>query len=150
MICQRPHAFPAPPPSLATTTTTLLCHVSMLRTASARFTGTPLARRSITYDYRAISDGQKSTEHPRRPARGGQNLSERYVRLEKSLRQKGARSSELEQIQQQPSPSQAATQTSGALKPHQKPLQYFRGFQIPEEPRPPADDGACILYLGEE
>ncbi|KAF8908563.1 hypothetical protein CPB84DRAFT_1744195 [Gymnopilus junonius] len=112
----------------------------MLRTAPIRFINAPVGRRSVAYDHRAISDGHKATEHRRKPARGGQNLSDRYIRLEKSVRQKEVFSNKLEQIQ--PSLAQVVSQSSaGGLKPHQKPLQFFHGFQIPEEPKPPADDG---------
>ena len=33
------------------------------------------------------------------------------------------------------------------LNPSPNPVQVFRGFTIPEEPKPPADDGAFLSSL---
>lgn len=75
----------------------------------------------------------------------GQNLSDRYLRLEKSLRGKKALPNELygyshnssSVIQSDPSSKSSST----------KPLQIFHGFEIPEEPKPPADDGMFLFFF---
>ncbi|THH07512.1 hypothetical protein EW146_g9297 [Bondarzewia mesenterica] len=81
-------------------------------------------------------------ERLKRPIRGGQNLSERFCRLEKSLREKGALSHALRQSGERtltplpvdllPSPgSPAASET-------------FMGLVIPQEPKPPESDECCM------
>ncbi|KAF9558583.1 hypothetical protein CPC08DRAFT_638827 [Agrocybe pediades] len=112
-------------------------------------------RRSITptlirnyisaYDPGAISDGQKATPgHRRKPARGGQNLTDRYKRLENSLRHKRAISEEISDFaESNPSvPSSRGGNASGNR--NKKLVQMFRGFEVPEEPKPPADDECCM------
>ncbi|KAF8814818.1 hypothetical protein BYT27DRAFT_7081618 [Phlegmacium glaucopus] len=71
---------------------------------------------------------------------GGQNLSDRYLRLEKSLRGREALSKELAGYSQ----SSSSIQSTPLSKSSSKPLQIFRGFEIPEEPKPPADDECCM------
>ncbi|KAF8157100.1 hypothetical protein B0H34DRAFT_638026, partial [Crassisporium funariophilum] len=74
----------------------------------------------------------------RKPARGGQNLSDRYLRLERSLRGKEAISKELDEYEHIDPSVPAAAQSYG------KPAQIFRGFEVPQEPRPPAHDECCM------
>lgn len=79
-------------------------------------------------------------ERLKRPSRGGQNLSDRYIRLEKSLRGKEALSKDLGDLTR---PSVAA----GSVKPQGKAANnLFRGFEVPEEPRPPQDDGTLTHF----
>lgn len=76
----------------------------------------------------------------KRPRRGGQNLSERYVRLEGSLRQKAIQSA---QIQDMPGPAQPPD--AGELprvKPTRATVEMFHGFVVPEEPIEPGPEGA--------
>ena len=70
----------------------------------------------------------------------GQNLSDRYLKLEKSLRGRELLSKQLDRYSQSSSSIPAVTQ-SNPLSPFSKPLQVFHGFEIPEKPKPPADDG---------
>lgn len=88
----------------------------------------------VNYDHGAISDGTKVVTNRRKPARGGQNLSERYIRLEKSLRGKDSISQEIDGLIHPDSDSPKSKQ-------NQKPVQLFHGFVVPEEQKPPADDG---------
>ncbi|KDR72488.1 hypothetical protein GALMADRAFT_252584 [Galerina marginata CBS 339.88] len=115
----------------------------MLRTSTIRPLSSVLCRRSITftsttsaYDHRAIADGHKSPNHRRKPARGGQNLSDRYVRLENSLRGKEAFSKELKDL------THSGSSIPVARIGSKKAVESFHGFEVPEEPKMPADDGA--------
>ena len=82
-----------------------------------------------------------NTRYPRQRAGVGQNLSDRYLRLEKSLRGRVALSKELDGYSQNSSTIPAVTQSNPLSKSSSKRLQVFHGFEIPEEPKPPADDG---------
>ncbi|PPQ94400.1 hypothetical protein CVT25_002488 [Psilocybe cyanescens] len=97
--------------------------------------------RSITtpsnYDHGAISDGRKTVTRIRKPARGGHNLSDRYLRLEKSLRGKDSISQAIDGLIH-PDPDTPKS------KQKQKPVQLFHGFVVPEEPKLPADDECCM------
>jgi hypothetical protein len=83
-------------------------------------------------------------ERLKNPSRGGQNLSERFRRLEKSLRGKGALSQNLDT----PHTSEGEI---AAGSPSLKKAEMFRGFRVPLKPIPPADDGSllnsCSLVL---
>jgi hypothetical protein len=75
------------------------------------------------------------------PTRGGQNLSERYRRLEKSLRGKEsrARTSDINEPHTQilqPSPPDA-----------QDTVKTFRGLMIPDEPKAPEPDGESQYHV---
>ncbi|KAH7882493.1 oxidoreductase-like protein [Phlebopus sp. FC_14] len=81
-----------------------------------------------------------------RPARGGQNLSDRYRRLENSVRGTNARAKQIsafsgDTFHAKVDSSQSATVSSS--KPS-KPDKTIAGFVIPPEPRPPADDECCM------
>ncbi|KAF9530423.1 hypothetical protein CPB83DRAFT_892707 [Crepidotus variabilis] len=93
--------------------------------------------RSITTSHNAISSGGKPLKRLRRPSRGGQNLSERYKRLENSLRGKDALSRDLQDFSTTTTPAPAPALGSKAA-------QTFYGFQVPQEPKPPADDECCM------
>lgn len=81
----------------------------------------------------------------RKLSRGvGQNLSNRYLRLEKSFRGKDALSKDLDGYSHNSSSIPVVVQSKN---PPQQPVQVFRGFEIPEEPKPPADDGVFTLNL---
>ncbi|KAF8951070.1 oxidoreductase-like protein [Flammula alnicola] len=117
----------------------------MLLSSKIRFLAT-LGHRSITsasiYHHGAISEGDRHTNLSRKRSRGGQNLSDRYIRLEKSIRGKAALSKELEEFAESDSSAPASTQA--LLKSTAKPIRLFHGFQVPEEPKPPADDECCM------
>jgi hypothetical protein len=105
-----------------------------------------LGRRSMTSTNLqhpgSISEGTKHTNPLRRPSRGGQDLSNRWKRLENSLRQKMARSSELEAFEEYDASNPETSQHAPLKRARAKRVPLFHGFQVPEEPKPPADDGA--------
>jgi len=77
-----------------------------------------------------------SRPHVKVFSRGGQNLSDRYLRLEKALRGKEAyvgRTKELSELATTPAPAVHVQET-------------FHGFTVPQMPKPPADDGTSF-YL---
>ncbi|KAK0212719.1 hypothetical protein DFS33DRAFT_1284001 [Desarmillaria ectypa] len=67
----------------------------------------------------------------------GQNLSARYVRLEKSLRQKQALQADLNELS---GPSHTVPEKAGKKKQHNT----FKGLVIPELPRAPESDECCM------
>ena len=121
-------------------------HVSMFRFSPSRLNTT---RRSINNQSGAEllnSYRRKLSRYPRQQAGLGQNLSDRYLRLEKSLRGREALSKKLDGYSHNSSSIPAVTQSNPLSKSSSsKPLQLFRGFEIPEEPKPPADDGVFFL-----
>jgi hypothetical protein len=83
----------------------------------------------------------ESAERLKLPAKGGQNLSKRYRRLEKSLRGKEALAQSIEE------------ELSGKI-PSSQPFiggkddtEYFRGFVIPKAPKVPESDGMTLLLI---
>lgn len=93
----------------------------------------------------SIASSSTPLDHRKRAFRGGQNLSDRYKRLEKSLRGKIGRTDDITRDISStddvdltsPTPVQAAAVG-----------ETFRGLVIPKEPKPPESDGTCInLYL---
>ena len=100
-----------------------------------------------------------SLERLKHPARGGQDLSNRYVRLERALRGKEGYEREIEDLEgHYPSASGGATRqaleqkrtdfgidTSAMVQREKRrgekqPL-VFHGFTIPKPPKPPEPDG---------
>ena len=78
----------------------------------------------------------------RNAKRGGQNLSNRYARLELSLRGKTALGTQKEELEKNATagpPRSTLGTASGA--------QTFRGIVIPRKPREPASDGECDSFL---
>ena len=104
---------------------------------------TLICRRTITthshYHHGDISEGTAHTNPQRKPSRGGQSLSSRWTRLEKSIRQKASLSQELEDLTAHDASLPEVLQPRTASKPKTAPL--FYGFVVPEEPKPPVDDG---------
>ncbi|KAF9458398.1 oxidoreductase-like protein [Collybia nuda] len=76
-------------------------------------------------------------ERLKNPSRGGRNLSERFLRLEKSLRGKGALLQDLD------TPRVIEGEVA-ACSSSPKQVEMFRGFRIPTKPRMPADDECCM------
>lgn len=70
--------------------------------------------------------------------RRAQNLSERYVRLEKSLRGKEGES----RVAGTGTEVENGERTKAAMK--EKSLAMFRGVEIPREPKAPATDGEFV------
>ncbi|KAF7313980.1 Oxidoreductase-like domain-containing protein [Mycena chlorophos] len=74
----------------------------------------------------------------KRPARGGQNLGNRYRRLEQSLRGKAA----LQKVEKGTGvSSESFPVESRRAGPR---VVYFRGLEVPREPKPPASDECCM------
>jgi hypothetical protein len=92
----------------------------------------------MTISHNAIPISQKPLNPPRKPARSGQNLSERYKRLENAVRGREAMTRSLEILSGTTTPAQGRPASSTAIP-------TFHGFQVPQEPNTPADDG--ILFF---
>jgi len=88
---------------------------------------------------RQLSSSRATTaaiERQKRPTRGGQNLSDRYRRLERSIRGK-----EVLKRLDQSLPRGLRYPSSSSRKDDAK---TFRGFRIPEEPKSPGADECCM------
>ena len=87
-------------------------------------------------------------KHPRR---GGQDLSRRYQRLERSIRGKAEYGREIQGFQRagevpEPAPFTASeTVQTTSTSQDKGNRRVFRGLVIPERPKPPADDGTFAL-----
>lgn len=89
---------------------------------------------------------QDAVKRIKLPSRGGQNLSDRYVRLEKSLRGKEARMKHIDESPVYPT----ATKDKESLVPlvRRGPvLRTFKGLVIPERPKPPEEDGTFVFPI---
>ncbi|KAF9254394.1 hypothetical protein L218DRAFT_968197 [Marasmius fiardii PR-910] len=73
------------------------------------------------------------------PTRGGQNLSNRHVRLEQSLLGKNALEHQVEQLRRESTPNLA-----DLSKPTRNEKQTFRGLVIPMKPKEPSSDECCM------
>ncbi|KIM42487.1 hypothetical protein M413DRAFT_70672 [Hebeloma cylindrosporum] len=109
----------------------------MLRSLPIRYLAT-LGRRFFTSDSKNYRHGAVISQSPsRKPSRSGQNLSDRYVRLERSLRAKESFSKQLEET------GNPSVRSTGRLKRGTN-IEMFRGFELPEEPKPPGDSDCCM------
>lgn len=90
-----------------------------------------LLRRSSTLDASAI-------ERLKKPTRGGQNLSQRYRRLEQSLRGKEALQKDILARESDVSGHLGDVSPSAQTKDANR---YFQGLEIPRRPKPPESDG---------
>ncbi|KAL1718335.1 oxidoreductase-like protein, partial [Schizophyllum commune] len=80
---------------------------------------------------------------------GGQNLSDRYRRLERSVRSKQALQQDLDDYQEEGTGGEEGSahpsKDGGGLATQQgAPTQTFKGYVIPDEPRPPEADECCM------
>ncbi|KAL1695337.1 oxidoreductase-like protein, partial [Schizophyllum commune] len=79
---------------------------------------------------------------------GGQNLSDRYRRLERSVRSKQALQQDLDEYQEEEEaveePSTQYGEGGGLATQQGAPTQTFKGYVIPDEPRPPEADECCM------
>lgn len=115
----------------------------MIRTATrrARYTlrkPTCTQCRSLSTSYYANGTLPSSTPPNKYPTRGGQNLTDRFRRLEKSIRGKGAYEQEIVELvgdRQENEPD------GSRVRPAKRDVKTFMGFAIPEEPKPPGPDG---------
>lgn len=107
-----------------------------MNTRARHFLLFPNAARNLSIN------GDQSTSHAdiqrlKHVQRGGQNLSNRYDRLEKTIRSKEALSRDIDTLIAQTRVSEAETSKETVTRRHQT----YRGFRIPELPKPPKDDG---------
>ena len=88
--------------------------------------------------------------HLKYPPRAGQDLSRRYQRLERSLRGKTNYGRDIQDLARtgevaDPAPYTSEEGTQEASTPSGKSTRrIFRGFVIPDAPKPPADDGTLV------
>lgn len=80
---------------------------------------------------------QGDIERLKYPSHGGQNLSERYARLERTIRGKEEYTHDIENYEKMGSVS---GQSDNVIRNLKAPVMY-RGFVVPEEPISPQDDG---------
>jgi len=118
----------------------LLCkhNVSMLSTPQIRYLVRHIGKRSITSSLNLASqivdpDLPKSLKRPQ-AVRGGQNLSERFKRLENSLR--GNDATLKRDLLLATKANQTHLPAASSAQTHN-----FHGFHVPQEPIPPADEG---------
>ena len=78
----------------------------------------------------------------KKPSRGGRNLSERYLALERALRGKEAFTRGKEELAHHSPIISISVQDENLRK---ESVETFHGFVLPQEPKPPADDGAFLL-----
>src|ERR1700722_7811968 len=88
--------------------------------------------RHLTRISRGLST--KATDGAERSTRSGQNLSERYLMLERSLR---GREVLAHPIAERPAKETMAT----VISTRKGSVNTFRGLVVPEEPQPPRADG---------
>ncbi|RPD65699.1 hypothetical protein L226DRAFT_434645, partial [Lentinus tigrinus ALCF2SS1-7] len=86
----------------------------------------------------------------KRPFRGGQDLTQRYERLERSLRGKSSYGREIKDFQMSgelagppPYTTEEKTQQATSITGRST-RRIFRGFVVPEAPKPPAEDECCM------
>ena len=102
-------------------------------------------RAPITHPWRSISAypsaGAVPTSTPpsKYPTRGGQNLSARFQRLEKSVRGKGAYQRDIDEIASERAENEP--ESSARVRPARPAVNTFMGFVVPEEPKLPGPDG---------
>ncbi|KAL5498754.1 hypothetical protein ACEPAH_2109 [Sanghuangporus vaninii] len=100
------------------------------------------------------SSSQSPLERLKHPSRGGQDLSNRYLRLERSLRGKEGYQREIEEFRDEEESLNANANvddekgkenTNVMLKRRKgkQPL-VFMGYTIPEAPKPPGPDECCM------
>ncbi|KAJ7624238.1 hypothetical protein DFH06DRAFT_1230034 [Mycena polygramma] len=111
----------------------------MLSTASVRcrvqrLRASPSLRPYYTLDAGAI-------ERLKNPKRGGQNLSLRYRRLEQSLRGKEALQRDILARESDTAGDLSDASVTALTSDSSR---YFRGLEVPQEPRPPESDECCM------
>ncbi|KAJ7214467.1 hypothetical protein GGX14DRAFT_610941 [Mycena pura] len=89
----------------------------------------------------AADDGAVAVVRLKKPNRGGQNLSLRFRGLEQSLRGKAYLQRDIVARESERSVAAAAAAAAPTVADTSV---YFRGFEIPQRPRPPAADECCM------
>lgn len=115
---------------------------------------TSLTRSPANLDPRAIPEPtaprpntrltQIQIEQQRLRSRGGQNLTERWARLERSLRGKEGYEAKIDTLIDQSGDASADATRSAAFKTKQR---TFHGLVLPEKPREPQSDGKLVFSL---
>lgn len=120
----------------------------MLRLTARRAVYT-LIRAPITtschtlHSFSAAGTLPTSTPPDKYPTRGGQNLSDRFQRLEKSVRGKQTYQRDIYEISGE---RKANSLEAGVrVRPARSKANTFMGFIVPEEPKPPGPDGMYSL-----
>jgi hypothetical protein len=107
----------------------------LLRSVSFPLHRCPVITSVYYFSHDAPSQHASVIERIKRPSRGGQNLSDRYHKLEKSLRGKEAFSREIDGM------TRGNSRPGERAKLPQDSVKMFAGFKIPEKPKPPEPDG---------
>ena len=128
-----------------TTSSSCRVHSITTRGLTEHAHSTPLAVSSSSCSSVPAVD-QNKLRLLKHPSRGGQDLSKRYQRLERSIRGKTSYGRGIEDFERSrgadPAPyttkedTQEASTATGKASRH-----IYRGFVVPEVPKPPADDG---------
>lgn len=117
------------------------------RGLTAKAPSTPLDVPSSSSTFSAPAVDHKKLRHLKHPSRGGRDLANRYQCLERSVRGKTSYGRGIEDFERSrgvtdPAPYtieenvQGASTATGTLT-----RRIYRGFVVPEAPKPPADDG---------
>ncbi|TBU31369.1 hypothetical protein BD311DRAFT_656785 [Dichomitus squalens] len=97
---------------------------------------------------------QRKLTHLKRRTRGGQNLTKRFKRLERAVRGKASYGRDIQELErssavpdpapytEEESTQQASSRTDTGAGTNTR--RIFRGFFVPEPPKPPADDECCM------
>ena len=105
---------------------------------------TPLRESSSSSTLSPPTVDQRKLKHLKHSSRGGQDLSRRYQRLERSIRGKTSYGRGIEDFHrsgrvEDPAPYTNVQGSSDATGKRTRCI--YRGFVVPEVPAPPADDG---------
>lgn len=128
-------------------------HSITFRGLTTHASSTPLGVSSSSSTFSTPAVDQNKLRHLKHPSRGGQDLSKRYQRLERSIRGKTSYGRGIEAFERSrgvthPAPYtteeniQGASTTTGKIN-----RRIYRGFVVPEAPKPPADDGTSHFSL---
>ncbi|EKM56609.1 uncharacterized protein PHACADRAFT_118429 [Phanerochaete carnosa HHB-10118-sp] len=118
----------------------------MLRLAARRALSSlphaPIIRQRHTSTVAAARVLPTSTLPGRYPTRGGQNLTDRFRRLEKSARGKGTYQSDIAELSREIQDN--GPKAGLRVRPAKREVKTFMGFTIPGEPKPPEPDECCM------
>jgi len=121
----------------------------MLQPCSAELPSTTAAVLAHAFGRCSRQSSTLAARQKRRPQRGGQDLTNRYQRLERSIREKYAISQNIADLSSQTfqTPNirvQSATNSSRSSSSSRNSSQMFHGLLVPQEPKPPASDECCM------
>ncbi|KAH8101873.1 oxidoreductase-like protein [Cristinia sonorae] len=116
----------------------LTCHGNHSRKQIVSCCRTVISGQTYSTSPSILTISQTEVARKKHAVRGGQNLSSRYDRLEKSLRGKEGYDQRIADLKEEGSSLSSSGQTASVKK------NTFMGFVIPEKPKPPADDECCM------